>query len=138
SDLFAPVEDCSRRESSHLEVKVADKNKFFDALKRDPINKFAVNSFGDAVMKGVGASWHRFDNARARTDYRTDPQLHYMNDLSDDQNYGPNYFFVHWDATSSHGSKSTVLGDARGALSHGPMAKIGDVTNYLRRTKQVV
>jgi len=137
-DLFAPVEDSSRRESSHLELKVADKNKFFDALKSDHINRFTVNSLGDAMMKRVGASWHRFDNARARTDYRTDPQLHYMNDLSDDPNYGPNYFFVHWDATSANGSRSTIIGDARGALAHGPMAKIGAVTNYLRRTRQVV
>jgi hypothetical protein len=136
ADLLEPVADSSRRESSHLEVRVADKNKFFDALKSDPINKFTVNSIGDALMKRVRASWHRFDNARARTDYRTDPQLHYMNDLSEDKNYGPNYFFVHWNATSSNGSKSTVIGDARGALAHGPMAKIGDVTNYLRRTKQ--
>ena len=84
----------------------------------------------------MGASWHPFDNARARTDYRTDPQLHYANDKSDDKNYGQNYFFVHWDPTSSNGSKSTVIGDARGGLGHGPMAKIGDVKNYLKRTNQ--
>ena len=136
SDLSEAVDDSSRRESSNIEIKVDDKNKFFTALKNDPINKFTVNSLGDAVMKGVGASWHPFDNARAQTAYRTDPQLHYGNDLSNDKNYGPNYFFVHFDPTSSNGSKSTVIGDARGGLSHGPMAKIGDVNNYLKRTKQ--
>jgi hypothetical protein len=138
ADLFEPVEDSSRRESSHIEVKVADKYKFFEALKSDPVNRFTVNSIADAMVKVVGASWHRFDNARARTDYRTDPQLHYMNDLSEDPNYGPNHFFVHWDATSSNGSRSTIIGDARGALAHGPMAKIENVTHYLRRTKQAL
>jgi hypothetical protein len=136
SDLSEPVDNSSRRESSNIEIKVADKNKFFDALKTDPINKFTVNSLGDSFIKGVGTSWHPFDNARAQTDYRTDPQLHYANDKSDDKNYGPNYFFVHWDPTSSNGSKSTLIGDARGGLSHGPMAKIEDVNNYLKRTKQ--
>jgi hypothetical protein len=49
---------------------------------------------------------HKFDSARARTRYAHEPSLHFANDRADEDGYGPNYFFVHWDATSCWFEKS--------------------------------
>ena len=135
-DIKEPVAEPERRPSSTIEIRVNKKDKFLAALQRDPINKFRVNALTDAGLKAIGASGHPYDNARAQTTYRSDPQLHYANDKSEDKNFGPNYFFVHWDACSSKGSKSTIVGDARGGLAHGPSATIANVNEYLKRTHQ--
>ncbi len=135
-DINKGMLDSTGRQSSDLEITVADKGKFLTALQKDPMNSFVVDSLGDEALKKAGLSWHPFNNARATTDYRSDPQLHYSNDRSNDSNYGPNYFFVHWDPTSSSGRKSTVVGDVRGGLGHGPRGTVGQVTDYLKRTQQ--
>ena len=123
-------------QSSDIEIRVADSAKFLETLAQDPINKYSVDSRGDEALKAVGASWHPFNNARAQTDYRSDPQLHFANDKSDDPNYGSNYYMVHWDPTSSNGRESTFIGNLRGGMGHGPRAPAGAVTDYLKRTKQ--
>ena len=129
--------DPNKHQQSDMAIRVADKDKFLTALKNDPINQFLVNSTGDEIWKGIGASWHQFDNARATTDYKTDPQMHYFNDHTDKPAFGPKYFELHWDPTSSNGRKSTIIGDLRGGAGHDKRrATVGEVKEYLKRTNQ--
>ena len=43
---------------------------------------------------------HKFDSARGITRFSREPSLHLANDRADEPEYGPNYFFVHWDVAS--------------------------------------
>lgn len=75
---------------SYLELTVYDRERLLDALRSD----------GYWIGREPPWSIHRFDSARAVTRHAGEPSLHFANDRADEQGYGPNYFFVHWDATS--------------------------------------
>ena len=59
------------------------------------------------INREVFWSIHKHDGA-GRTTTSGDPSFHFANDRAKEANYGPNYFFVHWDATS------VWFGQARG------------------------
>jgi hypothetical protein len=75
---------------SYLELTVYDRDEFLGVLR----------VAGYRIVNELPWSIHRFDSARAVTRFADEPSLHFANDRSDEENYGPNYFFVHWDATS--------------------------------------
>lgn len=75
---------------SYLELVVRDRDEFLSVLREAD---FVVN-------REPFWSIHKFDSARAMTDYSHQPSLHFANDRADEDHYGPNYFFVHWDRTS--------------------------------------
>ena len=75
---------------SYLELTVRDRDEFLHLLSQ---SDFIVN-------REPFWSIHKFDSARAITDYSHQPSLHFANDRADEDHYGPNYFFVHWDRTS--------------------------------------
>ncbi len=76
---------------SYLELTVWNRDEFLRVLKE---SEFIVN-------REPFWSIHRFDSARAVTDYSHQPSLHFANDRADEDAYGPEYFFVHWDQTSA-------------------------------------
>ena len=82
-EIIGNAVDPFENQTSCIQVRVNDKDEFLKALANDPKNAFQVDSLGDEAMKTIGASWHPFNNARAATDYRSDPQMHYSNDWSD-------------------------------------------------------
>ena len=104
--------------SSYLELRVVDCDQFLAALKRE---KYAVNSWHDKIAKFVGKG-HPFDSARALTENRFQPQLHFVNDRADEEDYGRNYFFVHWDAQSVYARKGGLLSKFAASRTH---AKFG-------------
>lgn len=75
---------------SHLEVTVKSRDEFLRVLA------------GSGFVVNCEPFWsiHKFDSARAITEYSQEPSLHFANDRADENGYGPNYFFVHWDRTS--------------------------------------
>lgn len=81
---------------SYLELTVIDRDEF---LKTLAISDYVVN-------REPFWSIHRFDSAREMTDYSHQPSLHFANDRADEDDYGPNYFFVHWDKASCWFRKS--------------------------------
>lgn len=99
---------------SYLEVTVYDHREFLVALKTAG---YAVNSWMEAVGRWAG-NGHRFDGARARTEHRYEPQLHLVNDRADEADYGPNYFFVHWDAQSVFARRGSLLGRLAASRTH--------------------
>ncbi len=115
--------------SSYLELCVDDCDRFLAALKRE---RFAVNSWHDKIAKLVGKG-HPFDSARALTENRFQPQLHFVNDRADEEAYGRNYFFVHWDAQSVYARKGGLISKFAASQTH---AKFGaepkNVAKYLR------
>lgn len=114
----------------YLEFTVHDRDRFLAALKADG---YAVNSWMERIGR-LFCKYHRFDNARARTDYRFDPQLHFCNDRSDEEHYGPNYFAAHWDAQSVYARRSSLVSRIPAALSHARHpATPEQVREYLRR-----
>ena len=114
--------------SSYLELRVIDCDEFLSALRRE---RYAVNSWHDKIAKLVGKG-HRFDSARALTKNRFQPQLHFVNDRADEEGYGRNYFFVHWDAQSVYASKGGLISKFAASQTH---AKFGadpkNVAKYL-------
>ncbi|MBS1788340.1 MAG: hypothetical protein JST85_11500 [Acidobacteria bacterium] len=81
---------------SYLELTVLSREAFLQALadadyviNREP---FWTN--------------HKFDSAREMTNYSMQPSLHFANDRANESEYGPSYFFVHWDKTSAWFRKS--------------------------------
>lgn len=75
---------------SYIELTVADRNALLEHLRTQD---YVIN-------REFFWSIHKHDSARARTATSGDPSLHFANDRSNESNYGPNYFFVHWDSTS--------------------------------------
>ncbi|HEX4948506.1 MAG TPA: hypothetical protein VFZ34_17665 [Blastocatellia bacterium] len=100
--------------SSYLEITVYDHQALLATLKAEG---YAVNSWMERVSHWVGHG-HRFDSARALTKYRHDPQLHFVNDRADEADYGPNYFFVHWDAQSVYAERGSLLGRIVAGRTH--------------------
>lgn len=116
----------------YLELTVHDRRQFLAAL-RDA--GYAVNSWMERIGRRF-SKYHRFDNARARTCYRFDPQLHFCNDRADEPEYGPEYFSAHWDAQSVYARHSSLLSRVPAALSHARHpASPEQVRAYLRRKK---
>ncbi len=115
--------------SSYLELRVTDCDQFLAALRRE---RYAVNSWHDKIAKWVGKG-HRFDSARALTEERFQPQLHFVNDRADEEDYGRNYFFVHWDAQSVYAKKGGLMSKFAASQTH---AKYGadpkEVASYLK------
>ena len=99
---------------SYLEMTAHDHRQFLAALKAAG---YAVNSWMEKVSRWAGQG-HRFDSARALTEHRYDPQLHFVNDRADEAAYGPNYFFVHWDAQSVFAKRSGLLSRVAAGRTH--------------------
>ncbi len=117
----------------YLEIRVHDRDEFLRALKAE---RFAINSWMEKVGKFFGHG-HRFDSARALTRHRHEPQLHFVNDRADESDYGPNYFFVHWDAQSVHASHSSLLSKIPAGLTHRHMmASPHEVAAYLEKMRE--
>jgi hypothetical protein len=115
---------------SFLEFTVHDRDGFLSALRAAG---YAVNSWMEKIARRF-SKYHRFDNARALTDYRFDPQLHFCNDRADEEGYGPAYFSAHWDAQSVYARHSSLLSRIPAALSHATQpATPEQVREYLRR-----
>lgn len=116
----------------YLELTVHDRTEFLEAL-RDA--GYAVNTWMEKVGQRFH-KYHRFDNARALTDHRFDPQLHFSNDRADEPEYGPNYFAAHWDAQSVYARHSSLISRIPAALSHAKNpATPEQVQKYLIRKK---
>ena len=75
---------------SYIELSVKDRDALLEHLRG---LEFVIN-------REVFWSIHKHDSARARTATSVDPSLHFANDRANEANYGPNYFFVHWDSSS--------------------------------------
>lgn len=115
---------------SYLEITVVDCGEFLRILQA---NGYAVNSWMEKVSRWVGHG-HRFDSARALTEHRRDPQLHFVNDRADEEAYGPNYFFVHWDAQSVYARHGWMLGRIAAGRTHAHhTATPQEVSAYLQR-----
>jgi hypothetical protein len=115
---------------SYLEMTVHDHHQFLAALKAEG---FAVNSWMEKVSRLTGHG-HRFDSARARTEHRFEPQLHLVNDRADEELYGPNYFFVHWDAQSVYARRGWLFGRIAAGRTHAHQtATPQQVEEYLAR-----
>ncbi|MFN7929718.1 MAG: hypothetical protein U0Y68_17600 [Blastocatellia bacterium] len=99
---------------SYLEMTVNDHAQFLAALRAAD---FAVNSWMEKVSRWAGHG-HRFDSARARTEHRYEPQLHLVNDRADEPDYGPQYFFVHWDAQSVYARRGGLWGRIAAGRTH--------------------
>lgn len=99
---------------SYLEIRVYDCDEFLQTLK---IHGYAVNSWMERVSRWAGHG-HRFDSARALTEHRYEPQLHFVNDRADEDDYGPNYFFVHWDAQSVFAKRGGLIGRIAAGRTH--------------------
>jgi hypothetical protein len=99
---------------SYLELRVHDCDEFLGVLRRE---KYAVNSWHDRIAKLVGKG-HPFDSARALTENRFQPQLHFVNDRGDEEGYGRNYFFVHWDAQSVYARKGGFISKFAASQTH--------------------
>jgi hypothetical protein len=75
---------------SYIELSVEDRDKLLNHLE------------GEDYVINFEPFWssHKFDSARKRTTTSYEPSLHFVNDRAKEPNYGPTYFFVHWDANS--------------------------------------
>jgi hypothetical protein len=115
---------------SYLEITVHDHQTLLAILRAEG---YAVNSWMEKVSRWVGHG-HRFDSARALTEHRHDPQLHFVNDRADEADYGPNYFFVHWDAQSVYAERGWLLGRIAAGRTHAQQsASPQAVQEYLNR-----
>lgn len=97
--LWQHVRELKGIRRSYLELTVWNRDEFLRVLRR---SEFIVN-------REPFWSIHKFDSARAVTDYSHQPSLHFANDRADEAGYGPEYFFVHWDRTSAWFRKSNWL-----------------------------
>ena len=84
---------------SYLELTVFDRNEFLRVL----------TDCGYVINREPFWTIHKFDSARERTEYSDHPPLHFANDRANEADYGPNYFFVHWDGASPWFRKSKWL-----------------------------
>lgn len=121
---------------STIEVTVRNKDDFLNALASEG---YSVNSAEEGVAQEIsrrerGRADHPFDNARSLTYYDTDPELHFANDQADNSNYGPNYFFAHYDRSSVNClSGCGVIGRALSGRKHAEgSASPAQVTNYYK------
>jgi len=78
----------------------------------------------------VNSPDHPFDNARASTALREDPQLHFYNEQ------GGDHFQAHWDPTSSNAVPDGLYGNFVGGMGHGNPATINQVNDYLKKTQK--
>lgn len=99
---------------NYLEMTVYNHHLFLAALRAEG---YAVNSWMEKISGWVGYK-HRFDSARACTEHRFEPQLHLANDRADEVAYGPNYFFVHWDAQSVFAKRGGLLSRIAAGRTH--------------------
>ncbi|MFN0111575.1 MAG: hypothetical protein ACKVZH_22160 [Blastocatellia bacterium] len=91
---------------SYLELTVFNRDEFLRAL--------AAADF--VINREPFWTIHKFDSARETTEFSHQPSLHFANDRADEADYGPNYFFVHWDNTSAWFRNSTwPIGNLPGA-----------------------
>jgi hypothetical protein len=113
---------------SYLEIRVFNSQEFLRVLEA---HGYAVNSWMERVSRWVGHG-HRFDSARALTSHRFEPQLHFVNDRADEEAYGPNYFFVHWDAQSVYSTNGSMFSRIAAGRTHAHQsATPQDVDEYL-------
>jgi RHS repeat-associated protein len=118
-------------QSSEIHVIVADKKNFLADLQHEG---YAVNTLGDKLFRG---KYHPFDNASAFTPRINDPDLHFANNNANDPNFGPNYFYAHWDRASVNSREGGPVGDAVAGASHDKgLASPQAVRQYLKRTLQ--
>jgi RHS repeat-associated protein len=137
--VYQQIDQIKRIGVSAVEVTVRDKDQFLTALANAG---YAVNSADEYVANAYaritrGKVDHPFDSARAPTIYDSDPELHFANDRSDDPDYGPNYFFAHWDPTSVNCDFGCgVIGRATSGMEHSKgHASPAQVRDYLKRMK---
>jgi RHS repeat-associated protein len=147
---MGPDPDSNQQQSSTIGIQIAEgkKDDFLKALKNEG---YYVNGFGEEIRKAkdmvtttnvLGAITsmvlgidipiipppHAYDNARARTDRESDPQLHFYNES------GSNFFNVHWDRTSSNATEDGIIGNICGGADHGAFASPERINEYLKRT----
>lgn len=99
---YRQIDQIHSIERSTLQLTVKNKQAFLDGLGADG---YMVNSGAEEVAKEYsrqlrGRADHPFDNARSLTPWGSDPELHFSNDQSDNRQFGPTYFFAHYDPTS--------------------------------------
>ena len=141
ASIPSPLNGRGDYQSSVIQFRVADRDEFLHCLRDDPINRFSVNSFADSLRKTAqevrGAFkgrevYHAFDNARASTPRAADPQLHIYNELADDPEFGPNFFWAHWDFPSARADENSFWSNLRGAMKHGEFATPEEVWEFLK------
>lgn len=131
-NAWAQIETIVGVAVSYLEIRVFESDAFLQILKT---HGYAVNSWMENVSRWAGHG-HRFDSARALTEHRSDPQLHFVNDRADEDDYGPNYFFVHWDAQSVYAKRGSLLGRIAAGRTHAHQTATPQaVAEYLNRQK---
>jgi hypothetical protein len=81
---------------SYLELTVQDRTEFLRELAK----------LDYVINREPFWTIHKFDSARETTEYSRHPALHFANDRANETDYGPNYFFVHWDNQSPWFRKS--------------------------------
>jgi len=96
SAIWRQIAELKGFRRSYLELTVKDRGEFLGVLGE---SDFVINREPFWTI-------HRFDSAREITDYSHQPSLHFANDRADEEGYGPNYFFAHWDKTSCWFRKS--------------------------------
>jgi hypothetical protein len=129
-DAWEQIETIIGVAVSYLEIRVFDHQEFLGVLET---HGYAVNSWMERVSRWVGHG-HRFDSARALTEHRFEPQLHFVNDRADEEAYGPNYFFVHWDAQSVYSTNGSLFSRIAAGRTHAHhVATPEEVNEYLNR-----
>lgn len=119
--------------TGYLEIRVVDRDQFLGELKN---NGFVVNSWMEKIARLFGGG-HKFDSARAKTETRFDPELHFANDRANEENYGKEYFFVHWDAQSVFPQRTNLWNRiAAASTHHDQSASPQEVAKYLQQQSQ--
>ena len=132
-NAWAQIETIVGVAVSYLEIRVYDGDEFLRTLKA---HGYAVNSWMERVSRWAGHG-HRFDSARALTEHRYEPQLHFVNDRADEEAYGSNYFFVHWDAQSVYATRGSLLSRIAAGRTHAHQtATPEEVDEYLGLTEK--
>ncbi len=96
SPIWNQIAEIKGFRRSYLELTVNDRDEFLNTLA----------GLDYIINREPFWSTHRFDSAREMTDYSHQPSLHFANDRADEDDYGPNYFFAHWDKASCWFRKS--------------------------------
>ncbi len=96
SAIWKQIAEIKGFRRSYLELTVVDRQEFLETLAE----------LGYVINREPFWTIHKFDSAREATDYSHHPSLHFANDRANETDYGPNYFFAHWDKTSSWFRKS--------------------------------
>lgn len=102
-----------------VEVLVSDSNKFLDALEGEGY-QVKSRSWTATAKEWLGGTSgdHPYDSARSLTPTTRNVQFHYADDRAEDPNYGGNYWFFHFDITSSNSRQAGPIGDAAGGRGH--------------------